>query len=190
LIVELAPLPRQAKAAMTVHATVKDSHIQDKFSNIPRQLLLLCRIPFFLLMIIFDTINSIGWGGMSIFRTKVIEQFFNMSASNAAFVSGKLMTSKLTRNYCYLGGLQVPIGALGVLTGGLILRRFRLSVLQNLYFMLAISLITGGMPLLYFLRCSPPNYAGMVVGYDGSARWEKDGPVHTVDDLYSAERAH
>ncbi|CAM6002693.1 unnamed protein product [Sphagnum balticum] len=82
----------------------------------------------------------------------------------------------------------MPIAAIGMITGGLILRRFRLSVRQNLYFMLIVSTVTAGMPLLYFLRCTPPNYAGMVIGYDGSERCVTCSPgshMHRTGSLQS-----
>uniref|UniRef100_A0A3Q2YXX2 Uncharacterized protein n=1 Tax=Hippocampus comes TaxID=109280 RepID=A0A3Q2YXX2_HIPCM len=91
--------------------------------------------------------------GMFTFNAKYIEQQFGQSASRANFL---------------IGVLTLPAVAVGIFLGGVVMKRYKLSVVSGAQFSFAVSL---GAYLLVFLKfftkCDNIPVAGLTTSYNG-----------------------
>ncbi|XP_059182045.1 solute carrier organic anion transporter family member 1C1-like [Centropristis striata] len=108
----------------------------------------------FVLMILTYLVAVNGFIGMITFKPKFLEQIYGQSASKAIFL---------------IGILNLPAVALGIITGGFILKRFKLGIIGAARVSFAASL--GSLCLLFvqiFIHCDKAEVAGLTVTYQGA----------------------
>ncbi|KAM3587996.1 uncharacterized protein V6R79_018423 [Siganus canaliculatus] len=113
----------------------------------------LFRNSIFSLMILTYLVVVNGFIGMITFKPKYLEQIYGQSASKAIFL---------------IGILNLPAVALGIITGGFVLKRFKLGVIGAARVSLTASL--GSFCLLFmqfFLHCDNADVGGLSVTYQG-----------------------
>ncbi|XP_062373773.1 solute carrier organic anion transporter family member 1C1-like [Sardina pilchardus] len=94
-----------------------------------------------------------GFIGMITFKPKFIEQTYGKSPSKAIFL---------------IGMFNLPAVALGIITGGLIMKRFKLSVLGAARISLTASFFSFCLMLSqYFMQCDNSLVAGLTINYQG-----------------------
>uniref|UniRef100_A0A8C3AWD3 Solute carrier organic anion transporter family member n=1 Tax=Cyclopterus lumpus TaxID=8103 RepID=A0A8C3AWD3_CYCLU len=106
----------------------------------------------FTMMILTYLVSVNGFIGMITFKPKYMEQVFGQSASKAIFL---------------IGILNLPAVALGIITGGLILKRFKLGVIGAAR--VSITASVGSLCLLFiqiFIYCDKAEVAGLTVSYN------------------------
>nr|XP_046234849.1 solute carrier organic anion transporter family member 1C1-like [Scatophagus argus] len=105
------------------------------------------------LMILTYLVVVNGFIGMITFKPKFMEQIYGQSASKAIFL---------------IGILNLPAVALGIITGGFVLKRFKLGVIGAARVAVAASI--GSCSLLFiqaFIHCDIAEVAGLTVSYHG-----------------------
>ncbi|XP_054609443.1 solute carrier organic anion transporter family member 1C1-like isoform X2 [Dunckerocampus dactyliophorus] len=113
----------------------------------------LFRNSIYTLMILTYLVAVNGFMGMITFKPKFLEQIYGQSASKAIFL---------------IGILNLPAVALGIITGGFVLKRFKLGVVGAAKVSMGASI--GSFCLLVvqvFLRCENAEVAGLTVTYQG-----------------------
>uniref|UniRef100_H3CAN1 Solute carrier organic anion transporter family member n=1 Tax=Tetraodon nigroviridis TaxID=99883 RepID=H3CAN1_TETNG len=106
------------------------------------------------LMVLTYLVLVNGFIGMITFKPKFLEQIYGQSASKAIFL---------------IGILNLPAVALGIITGGFILKRFKLGVIGAARVSVFASL--GSFCLLIaqvFIRCDVAEVAGLTATYQGA----------------------
>ncbi|KAJ3611932.1 hypothetical protein NHX12_020212 [Muraenolepis orangiensis] len=107
----------------------------------------------FPLLILTSLVAVNGFVGMITFKPKYMEQIFGQSASKAIFL---------------IGSMNIPAVALGIITGGLVLKRFRLGVVGAARVALCTSVCSFLILLVqFFLHCDNAEVAGLTVSYQG-----------------------
>ncbi|XP_056280435.1 solute carrier organic anion transporter family member 1C1-like [Pseudoliparis swirei] len=110
----------------------------------------------FTMMVLTYLVSVNGFIGMITFKPKYMEQAFGQSASRAILL---------------IGILNLPAVALGIITGGLILKRFKLGVIGAARVSIAASV--GSLCLLFiqiFISCDMAEVAGLTVSYQGDSQ--------------------
>ncbi|XP_057711933.1 solute carrier organic anion transporter family member 1C1-like [Corythoichthys intestinalis] len=126
---------------------------------------LLCD-PIFILLLIGNTLKFNAFVGMFTFNAKYIEQQFGQSASRANFL---------------IGLLTIPAVALGIFLGGVVMKRYKLSIISGAQFSLAVSLVSYLLLLLKFsTKCDNIPVAGLTTSYNGTP-----GVFHGRRNLFS-----
>nr|XP_057934404.1 solute carrier organic anion transporter family member 1C1-like [Doryrhamphus excisus] len=113
----------------------------------------LFRNSIYTLMILTYLVAVNGFMGMITFKPKYLEQIYGQSASRAIFL---------------IGILNLPAVALGIITGGFVLKRFKLGVVGAAKVSMGASI--GSFCLLVvqvFLHCENTEVAGLTVTYQG-----------------------
>ncbi|XP_069012756.1 solute carrier organic anion transporter family member 1C1-like [Embiotoca jacksoni] len=108
----------------------------------------------FSLMILTYLVSVNGFIGMITFKPKFMEQIYGQSPSKAIFL---------------IGALNLPAVALGIISGGFVLKRFKLGIVGAARVSILASL--GAFCLLSiqgFIRCDNAEVAGLTVSYQGS----------------------
>ncbi|CAJ1054405.1 solute carrier organic anion transporter family member 1C1-like [Xyrichtys novacula] len=106
------------------------------------------------MMILTYLVAVNGFIGMITFKPKFLEQIYGQSASRAIFL---------------IGILNLPAVALGIITGGFILKRFKLGVIGAARVSISASL--GAFCLLavqVFIHCDNSEVGGLTVTYQGA----------------------
>ncbi|KAM8739745.1 solute carrier organic anion transporter family, member 1D1 isoform 1-T2 [Acanthopagrus schlegelii] len=114
----------------------------------------------FTLMILTYLVSVNGFIGMITFKPKFLEQVYGQSASKAIFL---------------IGILNLPAVALGIITGGFVLKRFKLGVIGAARVAFAASV--GSLCLLaiqVFISCDNAEVAGLTVSYQGDTQVSYD----------------
>lgn len=94
-----------------------------------------------------------GFIGMITFKPKFMEQTYGQSPSKAIFL---------------IGIFNLPAVALGIITGGTIMKRFKLTVLGATRISLTASFVSFCLMLSqYFMQCDNAQVAGLTVNYQG-----------------------
>uniref|UniRef100_A0AAY4BF17 Solute carrier organic anion transporter family member n=1 Tax=Denticeps clupeoides TaxID=299321 RepID=A0AAY4BF17_9TELE len=94
-----------------------------------------------------------GFIGMITFKPKFMEQTYGQSSSKAIFM---------------IGIMNLPAVALGIITGGFVMKRFKLSILGAARVSVTTSLVSFCLLLTqYFLQCRNAQVAGLTVSYEG-----------------------
>lgn len=107
----------------------------------------------FSLMVLTYLVVVNGFIGMITFKPKFLEQTFGQSASKAIFL---------------IGILNLPAVALGVITGGFVMKRFKLGVIGAARVSYTASLCSFCMlASQLFLHCDNAGVAGLTVSYEG-----------------------
>ncbi|XP_034529555.1 solute carrier organic anion transporter family member 1C1-like [Notolabrus celidotus] len=107
------------------------------------------------MMILTYLVAVNGFIGMITFKPKFLEQIYGQSASKAIFL---------------IGILNLPAVALGIITGGFILKKFKLGVIGAARVSMAASL--GSFCLLsvqVFIHCDNADVGGLTVTYQGDS---------------------
>ncbi|TRY58391.1 hypothetical protein DNTS_018480 [Danionella cerebrum] len=108
----------------------------------------------YLLIILTGLMQVSGFIGMITFKPKFMEQVYGQSASRSIFL---------------IGVMNLPAVALGIFTGGFIMKRFKLSVLgASKVCIVASALAFCSMIVQYFLQCENSQVAGLTVSYHGN----------------------
>uniref|UniRef100_A0A3Q3J0P5 Solute carrier organic anion transporter family member n=1 Tax=Monopterus albus TaxID=43700 RepID=A0A3Q3J0P5_MONAL len=113
----------------------------------------LFRNSIFSMIVLTYLVVVSGFIGMITFKPKFLEQIYGQSASKAIFL---------------IGILNLPAVALGIITGGFVLKRFKLGVIGAARVVLFTSL--GSFCLLAiqsFISCENAEVAGVTVSYQG-----------------------
>ncbi|KAM4569496.1 solute carrier organic anion transporter family member 1C1-like [Odontesthes bonariensis] len=106
------------------------------------------------MMILTYLVAVNGFIGIITFKPKFMEQIYGQSASKAIFL---------------IGIVNLPAVALGIITGGFVLKRFKLGIVGAARLSIAASL--GYFCLLsiqVFLHCDNAEVAGLTVSYQGA----------------------
>ncbi|XP_063073109.1 solute carrier organic anion transporter family, member 1D1 [Engraulis encrasicolus] len=107
------------------------------------------------LIILTSLVAVNGFIGMITFKPKFMEQTYGQSPSKAIFL---------------IGIMNLPAVALGIITGGTLMKRLKLSVLGAARISLSASFISFCLMLSqYFLQCDNAQVAGLTVNYQGAA---------------------
>ncbi|KAM9705333.1 solute carrier organic anion transporter family, member 1D1 [Menidia menidia] len=128
--------------------------VQEMVKDFVPSLRRLFRNSIFSMMILTYLVSVNGFIGMITFKPKFMEQIYGQSASKAIFL---------------IGIMNLPAVALGIISGGLVLKRFRLGVVGAARVSMAASL--GSFCLLalqVFLHCGNAPVAGLTRSHQGS----------------------
>ncbi|XP_068163256.1 solute carrier organic anion transporter family member 1C1-like [Antennarius striatus] len=107
----------------------------------------------FSLMILTYLVSVNGFIGMITFKPKFMEQIFGQSASKAIFL---------------IGILNLPAVALGIITGGFLLKRFKLGVIGAARVAMTASICSCILLFVQaFLNCDNAEVAGLTITYQG-----------------------
>uniref|UniRef100_A0A671QVY9 Solute carrier organic anion transporter family member n=1 Tax=Sinocyclocheilus anshuiensis TaxID=1608454 RepID=A0A671QVY9_9TELE len=110
----------------------------------------------YLLFVCTAFVQVSGFIGMITFKPKFMEQIYGQSASRAIFL---------------IGIMNLPAVALGIITGGFIMKKFKLNVLGATKICIGTSLLAFSSLLIqYFLQCDNSQVAGLTVSYQGAPR--------------------
>ncbi|XP_062374740.1 solute carrier organic anion transporter family member 1C1 [Sardina pilchardus] len=109
--------------------------------------------PVYLLYLCVTIIQFNSLIGMVTYKPKYIEQHYGQSASTANFL---------------MGIINIPAVALGMFSGGVVMKKFKLSIMGAAKFALGTSLL-GYFLSLFFLAmgCENSKVAGITVNYQG-----------------------
>ncbi|XP_066524113.1 solute carrier organic anion transporter family, member 1D1 isoform X2 [Hoplias malabaricus] len=107
------------------------------------------------LLIIFSGLVQVnGFIGMITFKPKYMEQTYGQSQSKAIFM---------------IGIMNLPAVALGIITGGFVMKRFKLNVLGAAKISIATGFLSFALLLSqYFLHCGNSQVAGLTMSYQGA----------------------
>uniref|UniRef100_A0A672T3T7 Solute carrier organic anion transporter family member n=1 Tax=Sinocyclocheilus grahami TaxID=75366 RepID=A0A672T3T7_SINGR len=107
----------------------------------------------YLLLVCTAFVQISGFIGMITFKPKFMEQIYGQSASRAIFL---------------IGIMNLPAVALGIVTGGFIMKKFKLNVLGATKICIGTSLLAFSTLLIqYFLQCDNTQVPGLTVSYQG-----------------------
>ncbi|XP_029964495.1 solute carrier organic anion transporter family member 1C1-like [Salarias fasciatus] len=108
--------------------------------------------PVFLIYLCVTIIQLNSLIGMVTYKPKYIEQHFRQSASNANFL---------------MGMINIPAVALGMFSGGLLMKRLKLNIMGAAKFAFGTSLIGYILSLFFFaMSCENAKVAGVTLSYD------------------------
>uniref|UniRef100_A0A8C0K5T0 Solute carrier organic anion transporter family member n=1 Tax=Canis lupus dingo TaxID=286419 RepID=A0A8C0K5T0_CANLU len=110
--------------------------------------------PLYLLYLCASTVQFNSLFGMVTYKPKYIEQQYGQSSSKANFV---------------IGLINIPAVALGIFSGGIIMKKFRISVYGAAKLYLGSSVLGYLLFLsLFALGCENSDVAGLTVSYQGT----------------------
>ncbi|XP_041850566.1 solute carrier organic anion transporter family member 1C1-like [Melanotaenia boesemani] len=120
--------------------------------------------PVYLIYLCVTVIQLNSLIGMVTYKPKYIEQHFRQSASKANFL---------------MGVINIPAVALGMFTGGLLMKRLKLNILGAAKFAFGTSLIGYILSLFFFaMSCENAKVAGVTLAYNSSEKISYDS--HSV----------
>ncbi|XP_067284635.1 solute carrier organic anion transporter family, member 1D1 [Pseudorasbora parva] len=132
-------------APVSMSALAKDflPSLKKLFSN---------QIYLLLMFTAFVQVN--GFIGMITFKPKFMEQTYGQSPSRAIFL---------------IGIMNLPAVALGIVTGGFIMKKYKLNVLGAAKICIGSSILAfTALVIQYFLQCDNSQVAGLTVSYQGA----------------------
>uniref|UniRef100_A0A3B3S4C9 Solute carrier organic anion transporter family member n=1 Tax=Paramormyrops kingsleyae TaxID=1676925 RepID=A0A3B3S4C9_9TELE len=107
----------------------------------------------FCLLLVVAVVQVNSFIGMITFKPKFMEQVYGQAPSRAIFM---------------IGIMNLPAVALGMITGGFVMKKFKLSILGAAKVAICSSLCSFLTSLLqYFLQCGNAQVAGLTVSYQG-----------------------
>uniref|UniRef100_A0A3P9CLC8 Solute carrier organic anion transporter family member n=1 Tax=Maylandia zebra TaxID=106582 RepID=A0A3P9CLC8_9CICH len=110
--------------------------------------------PAYFLLLCGNILKFNAFIGLLTFKAKYMEQQFGQSASRANFL---------------IGVLNLPAVAIGIFLGGLLMKRYKLSVVSGAKLSFATSFMSYLLMLLQFgTKCDNIPIAGLTVSYNGS----------------------
>ncbi|ERE65983.1 solute carrier organic anion transporter family member 1C1 isoform X1 [Cricetulus griseus] len=114
----------------------------------------LLRNPVYILYLCASTVQFNSLFGMVTYKPKYIEQQYGQSSSKANF---------------FIGLINIPAVALGIFSGGIVMKKFRLGVFEATKLYLGSSVFGYLLFLsLFALGCENPGVAGLTVSYQGT----------------------
>ncbi|XP_054749768.2 solute carrier organic anion transporter family member 4C1-like isoform X1 [Lytechinus pictus] len=167
-------LPTTAKIRLEkeceAHANAgADITAQPSFGSRPGDLLKAIKYilvnPTYMCITLAGCSDSLMITAFGVFLPKFIENQFATTATVATTIVGTCI---------------VPGGILGVLFGGWIIRRFRLSVVGTIKFCLLLTIITTLTLPTLFIRCPQTDLAGVLVSYEHN---DSNSYLHSELDL-------
>ncbi|KAM6962382.1 solute carrier organic anion transporter family, member 1D1 isoform 2-T2 [Tautogolabrus adspersus] len=161
---EIATVPEQENFLPEENPDYEEKEKQPSFQELAKDFIPSLRRLFknsiFTMMILTYLVAVNGFIGMITFKPKFLEQIYGQSASKAIFL---------------IGILNLPAVALGIITGGFILKRFKLGVIGAARVSIAASL--GSFCLLavqVFIHCDNTEVGGLTVTYQGASHVSYD----------------
>uniref|UniRef100_A0A3Q2G8P5 Solute carrier organic anion transporter family member n=1 Tax=Cyprinodon variegatus TaxID=28743 RepID=A0A3Q2G8P5_CYPVA len=119
--------------------------------------------PAYFLLLCGSILKFNSFIGLFTFKAKYMEQQFGQSASRANFL---------------IGVLNLPAVAVGIFLGGLLMRRYKLSVVSGAQLSFATSFMGYLLLLLQFgTKCDNRPVAGLTVSYNGTQSVSFDGEM-------------
>ncbi|XP_017552393.1 solute carrier organic anion transporter family member 1C1 isoform X1 [Pygocentrus nattereri] len=116
--------------------------------------------PVYLLLLCGSILNFNSFIGLITFKAKYMEQQFGQSASRANFL---------------IGVLNLPVVAVGIFLGGLVMKRYKLSVVSGAQLSFLTSFSAYLLMLLQFgTKCDNLRMAGLTVSYNGTPQISYD----------------
>ncbi|XP_038143154.1 solute carrier organic anion transporter family member 1C1-like isoform X1 [Cyprinodon tularosa] len=113
----------------------------------------LFRNSIYVMMILTYLVVVNGFIGMITFKPKFMEQIYGQAASRAIFL---------------IGIMNLPAVALGIITGGVVMKKFNLGIVGAARISIVASLGSFSMLLLQgFFHCDNAEVAGLTVAYQG-----------------------
>nr|XP_019947621.1 PREDICTED: solute carrier organic anion transporter family member 1C1-like [Paralichthys olivaceus]XP_019947622.1 PREDICTED: solute carrier organic anion transporter family member 1C1-like [Paralichthys olivaceus] len=110
--------------------------------------------PAYFLLLCGSILKFNSFIGLFTFKAKYMEQQFGQSASRANFL---------------IGVLNLPVVALGIFLGGLLMKRYKLSVVSGAQLSFATSFMAYLLLLLQFgTKCDNIPVAGLTISYNGT----------------------
>ncbi|KAL2102534.1 hypothetical protein ACEWY4_001702 [Coilia grayii] len=117
--------------------------------------------PTYFLLLCGAVLKFNSFIGLLTFMAKYMEQQFGQSASRANFL---------------IGVLNLPVVAVGIFLGGLLMKRYRLSVVAGAQLSFLTSLSAYLLLLLHYsTKCDNMHVAGLTVAYNGTPAVSSDG---------------
>ncbi|XP_072233910.1 solute carrier organic anion transporter family member 1C1-like [Leuresthes tenuis] len=117
--------------------------------------------PAYFLLLCGSILKFNSFIGLFTFKAKYMEQQFGQSASRANFL---------------IGVVNLPAVAVGIFLGGLLMRRYKLSVVSGAQLSFATSFLGYLLLLLQFgTKCDNIPVAGLTVSYNGTRSISYDG---------------
>ncbi|KAM6895642.1 solute carrier organic anion transporter family member 1C1 [Xenentodon cancila] len=119
--------------------------------------------PAYFLLLCASVLKFNSFIGLFTFKAKYMEQQFGQSASRANFL---------------IGVLNLPAVAVGIFLGGLLMRRYKLSVVSGAQLSFGTSFMAYLLLLLQFgTKCDNMPVAGLTVSYNGTQSVSYDGEM-------------
>ncbi|KTG38236.1 hypothetical protein cypCar_00037954 [Cyprinus carpio] len=116
--------------------------------------------PVYFLYLCITIIQFNSLIGMVTYKPKYIEQHYGQSASKANFL---------------MGVINIPAVALGMFSGGVIMKKFKLSIMGAAKFALGTSLLGYFLSLFFFtMGCENASVAGITRSYNGTESLYKE----------------
>ncbi|XP_056604747.1 solute carrier organic anion transporter family member 1C1-like isoform X3 [Triplophysa dalaica] len=158
-------LPKQGEEGKE-NSNVDQSHNIDskKLGSIAKGFLpsmkRLLSTPIYILLLCEIVLKFNSFSGLFTFKAKYMEQQFGQSTSRATFL---------------IGVLNLPVIAVGIFLGGLIMKRYKLSVVAGAQLSFIASITAYLLLLLQFgTKCDNVRVAGITVSYNGTANISHD----------------
>ncbi|XP_023808232.1 solute carrier organic anion transporter family member 1C1 [Oryzias latipes] len=144
-------------ASVTPEAAVSSNHklkLKEIAKGFLPSLRRLLGTPAYFLLLCASILKFNSFIGLFTFKAKYMEQQFGQSASRANFL---------------IGMLNLPAVAVGIFLGGLLMRRYKLSVVSGAQLSFVTSFIGYLLLLLQFgTKCDNIPVAGLTVSYNGT----------------------
>ncbi|KAM3858985.1 uncharacterized protein ACN63O_017039 [Diretmus argenteus] len=119
--------------------------------------------PAYFLLLCGSILKFNSFIGLLTFKAKYMEQQFGQSASRANFL---------------IGVLNLPVVALGIFLGGLLMKKYKLGVVSGTQLSFITSLLASLLSLLQFgTKCDNIPVAGLTVSYNGTATAPYSGGI-------------
>ncbi|XP_013872572.1 solute carrier organic anion transporter family member 1C1-like [Austrofundulus limnaeus] len=127
--------------------------------------------PVYIIYLCVVTIQLNSLIGMATYKSKYTELHYGYSASKANFL---------------MGMINIPAVALGMLSGGVVMKKYKLGVLGAVKFAFGTSLLGYFLSLLFLVMgCENSKVAGITVSYAGLCKGyltkkDSDGVLHQI----------
>ncbi|XP_064619635.1 solute carrier organic anion transporter family member 4C1-like [Lineus longissimus] len=147
-----------AKSVKTVTSDDGDVFILRKgqtLRDLPGHTLALMMNHTFVLLLLSLTATSVTLNGIESFFVKFVQNQFNLEASSASMLTGVIM---------------IPSAAAAHLTGGYLVKRFRMGIPGMVRLSLVFMAIASLLSAILLLRCDLPNMPGINQPYDNITR--------------------
>ncbi|XP_066525633.1 solute carrier organic anion transporter family member 1C1 isoform X2 [Hoplias malabaricus] len=154
------PSPHHSNQEPPVHPASPAMKLVDIAKGFLPSLKKLLGTPTYFLLLCGSVLHFNSLIGLFTFKAKYMEQQFGQSASRANFL---------------IGILNLPVVAMGIFLGGLVMKRYKLSVVSGAQFSFIASISAYLLMLLQFgTKCDNLRVAGLTVSYNGTPQISSD----------------